>query len=179
MLKLCIFGMNIANNRTMSFYPYQSFDEPRTASRQSMGVHSVQSWKSKHNVAQKQELTIKENSFQTRTACFKHDFNSFQKSKPSEAIALDGTTIKQNNFGFFDVIDIVNPLQHIPLVNMAYRRLTGDQMHPMAGIVGGTLYGGPIGAITGTINAISKIQTGKDIADTTLGFMGSSFSIKA
>ena len=32
-------------------------------------------------------------------------------------------------FGWDDLADIVNPLQHIPLINIAYRAITGDEIH--------------------------------------------------
>lgn len=79
---------------------------------------------------------------------------------------------KSSTFGFADIVDIINPLQHIPLVNMAYRGITGDEIHPISQIIGGALYGGAVGAITGTANAITKVQTGKDIGDTALEFAG-------
>ncbi len=51
----------------------------------------------------------------------------------------------QGGFSFKDLLDIVNPLQHIPVVGSIYRYLTGDE--PAAGtrIIGDALYGGPIG----------------------------------
>lgn len=47
---------------------------------------------------------------------------------------------------FGEVLDVINPLQHIPLVSTLYRSLTGDTISPAARIVGGAIYGGPIGA---------------------------------
>jgi len=32
-------------------------------------------------------------------------------------------------FGWDDFADLVNPLQHIPLINIAYRAITGDEIH--------------------------------------------------
>ncbi|MDD9901151.1 MAG: hypothetical protein OXT65_09260 [Alphaproteobacteria bacterium] len=46
------------------------------------------------------------------------------------------------------LVDIVNPLQHIPLVGTAYRALTGDDIAPVARVAGGVLYGGPVGGMT-------------------------------
>ncbi|MSQ67469.1 MAG: hypothetical protein EXR83_04655 [Gammaproteobacteria bacterium] len=46
---------------------------------------------------------------------------------------------------FADVLDVVNPLQHIPLVSTLYRRLTGDAIDPAMQLAGGALYGGPVG----------------------------------
>lgn len=43
------------------------------------------------------------------------------------------------------MLDIINPLQHIPVVGTLYRKMTGDDISPMARIAGGTLFGGPLG----------------------------------
>ena len=51
-----------------------------------------------------------------------------------------------NSLSFSDLIDILNPLQHIPIINTVYRAITGDRESAMADVIGGTLYGGPIGA---------------------------------
>jgi hypothetical protein len=47
---------------------------------------------------------------------------------------------------FGDLLDIVNPLQHIPVISNIYRKVTGDTIDPAAMIAGGALFGGPIGA---------------------------------
>ena len=49
------------------------------------------------------------------------------------------------SFSFKDLLDIVNPLQHLPVIGSVYRYLTGDE--PAAGtrVIGDALYGGPIG----------------------------------
>ncbi|MEQ8427368.1 MAG: hypothetical protein RLT87_12835 [Gammaproteobacteria bacterium] len=48
--------------------------------------------------------------------------------------------------GFADLLDIINPLQHIPLVGSIYRHITGDEIKPVMKIAGGALFGGPLGA---------------------------------
>lgn len=52
---------------------------------------------------------------------------------------------------FADVIDIVNPLQHVPILSSFYRKLTGDTIDPAIRIAGGALFGGPLGAIASTM----------------------------
>ena len=47
---------------------------------------------------------------------------------------------------FRDLLDIVNPLQHLPGVSQIYRKLTGDEIKPAMALAGGALFGGPIGA---------------------------------
>ena len=66
-------------------------------------------------------------------------------------------------FGFGDIIDIINPLQHIPLVGSVYRELTGDTIRPSGRIVGGALYGGALGAAAGLVNVIVAEETGSTL----------------
>lgn len=65
-------------------------------------------------------------------------------------------------FDFWDVVDIFNPLQHIPLIGNLYREVTGDEIGSFASVAGSTLYGGPIGAVFGMANMVVKESTGKD-----------------
>ena len=51
-----------------------------------------------------------------------------------------------DGLNFRDVLDLINPLQHIPIVGNIYRNLTGDIAAPGIRIAGGALFGGPIGA---------------------------------
>jgi hypothetical protein len=51
----------------------------------------------------------------------------------------------EDGFTFDDVIDVINPLQHIPIVSAVYRWLTGDKISPAAELAGGALFGGAIG----------------------------------
>ena len=53
---------------------------------------------------------------------------------------------KGKGFGFLDLIDVVNPLHHIPVVGHIYRKLSGDSINPAMRIGGGALFGGPLGA---------------------------------
>src|SRR5215470_10031750 len=63
---------------------------------------------------------------------------------------------------FRDLLGAINPLQHIPVVGNIYRAITGDTLSPGARMAGGALYGGPIGALAGAINAAIEGGTGKD-----------------
>ena len=67
-----------------------------------------------------------------------------------------------------DVVDIVNPLQHIPIVSSVYRYVTGDEISPGAQLAGGSIYGGPIGFASSLANVIMKDQTGDDMGGTAL-----------
>ncbi len=60
--------------------------------------------------------------------------------------APGGGLFGSDGFTFRDLIDLVNPLHHIPVVGQVYRRLTGDVIDPAMRIAGGALFGGPLGA---------------------------------
>lgn len=78
--------------------------------------------------------------------------------------APNNAAAPSSSFSFDDVIDVINPLHHLPVIGMIYRELTGDKIGPVAQIVGGGLFGGPIGAVSGTVNAVVQETTGKDLA---------------
>ena len=66
---------------------------------------------------------------------------------------------------FADVLDVINPLQHIPLVSSVYRQLTGDEIDPVPRVAGGALFGGIIGAAVSAFNVIVKELTGRDTGE--------------
>ena len=68
-----------------------------------------------------------------------------------------------NSMSFGDLIDTINPLQHIPFVSTIYRDLTGNQISNQARIAGGALYGGPIGFVASMVNSAIDLATGEDI----------------
>jgi hypothetical protein len=64
---------------------------------------------------------------------------------------------------FYDLLDIINPLQHLPILSNIYRELTGDDLSPGARMMGGGLFGGFIGFGVAMFNAIVEDLTGKDV----------------
>lgn len=64
---------------------------------------------------------------------------------------------------FWDLLDVVNPLQHIPVVSSVYRHMTGDEMGGMARLLGGLLFGGPVGLASSVANLGLEGLTGKDL----------------
>ena len=72
---------------------------------------------------------------------------------------------KGQAFGFADFIDIINPLQHIPIVATVYRNFTGDQLGAAPRVIGGALWGRIGGLVTGLANAVVEWWSGKDIGD--------------
>ncbi len=61
-------------------------------------------------------------------------------------------------FGFGDLVDIVNPLQHIPIVSNLYRAVTGDHIRPSSDIIGGAIYGGLAGAAGASPTSSSNMK---------------------
>lgn len=68
---------------------------------------------------------------------------------------------EEEGLSFWDVLDIVNPLQHIPIVSTIYREITGDKIGDAARIAGGALFGGPIGLASAGVDFAVKAFTGK------------------
>ncbi len=71
----------------------------------------------------------------------------------------------EEGFDFFDLLDFVNPLQHIPVVSTIYRAATGDEISPAARIVGGGIFGGIPGLISSAANAALEVATGQDVGE--------------
>jgi hypothetical protein len=72
---------------------------------------------------------------------------------------------EDKGYSFGDVIDMINPLQHLPVIGSIYRKMTGDELKPMSEIIGGAVFGGPVGAVASTVNVVVKDRTGKGMAE--------------
>jgi hypothetical protein len=66
---------------------------------------------------------------------------------------------------FADLLDALNPLQHIPVVSSIYRAVTGDEIGHAARVLGDALFGGPVGMLMAGINALVKEATGGEPGD--------------
>src|SRR5580700_7596256 len=73
-----------------------------------------------------------------------------------------------SGFGFRDILDIVNPLQHLPIISSIYRWVTGDRPGEAAKIAGDALYGGPIGVAFGLVGAAMEDSAGHDVGERAL-----------
>jgi hypothetical protein len=73
---------------------------------------------------------------------------------------------------FSDVLDILNPLQHIPVINSIYQHLTGDSEGAVADVAGGTLWAGPIGLVTSLVDLAMRSDGGKSASDSLLTWLG-------
>ncbi len=77
-----------------------------------------------------------------------------------------------DGFTFLDFIDIINPLQHIPVVGTLYREMTGDQIDPGSRIAGGSLFGGPIGAAVSLVDVAVEQSSGQDMGEHMMALFG-------
>lgn len=98
--------------------------------------------------------------------------NSFDQVL-NETSAKSETETDENSFLSFlgGLLDVINPLQHLPVISTLYRHFTGDEISPMARIAGDTLYGGPIGAAVGIANVVVERSTGQDIGENMLAMV--------
>jgi hypothetical protein len=77
------------------------------------------------------------------------------------------------HFSFHDLLEIVNPLQHIPVISTLYRWITGDKIPTADKIIGDTIYGGSTGFFASVADTAFEAVTGKDFGDTVLAlFVG-------
>ena len=100
------------------------------------------------------------------TASMRHDIPS--TAPPASATEnTDSEFWGEDGFTFGDVLDIINPLQHIPIVSTLYRAVTGDEISTGARVFGSTLLGGAVfGTVAGLFGAVAdamvKETTGKE-----------------
>jgi hypothetical protein len=97
---------------------------------------------------------------------------SFSQALAYQSVPTKAAGEPPQEFGFGDLVDMVNPLQHIPIVSHIYREVSGDTIKPIGQIVGGALYGGALGAAAGIANVIVREETGKDITGNALALVG-------
>ncbi len=84
------------------------------------------------------------------------------------ADAEKATEVHENlDLNWDDVVDLLNPLQHIPIVGTIYRELTGDKISPEIQIAGSVAFGALTGslvvsAIAGIAGAAYEESTGEE-----------------
>ncbi|CCG42101.1 hypothetical protein [Magnetospirillum molischianum] len=93
-----------------------------------------------------------------------------ENAETASSKSSDSTASKSHHIGmfgadddspsFWDLVDVINPLQHIPLVNEVYRELSGDKIGIAARLTGGALFGGVIGLIGATVSGVIEESTG-------------------
>jgi hypothetical protein len=100
------------------------------------------------------DTAIQSSKFEIRPGAAK----AWNSDAPDEVVLTDG-----KSRGFGDLLQALNPLQNLPIVGTIYRELTGQTIEPSARVLGGLIYGGPIGIASALVNAIVEDDSGKDI----------------
>ncbi|HVO14564.1 MAG TPA: hypothetical protein VMV26_05085 [Alphaproteobacteria bacterium] len=94
----------------------------------------------------------------------------------SQEAKHEGFLWDKKDFSFEDVLDLINPLQHIPLISTMYRESTGDTIGAVPRVLGDALYGGgligaAVGAATALVNVAVEAVTGKDVGGTMMALI--------
>ncbi len=105
------------------------------------------------------------------------DLDVLPKPKPTNGL-LGG-----DGPGFGDLVDVVNPLHHLPVVGPIYRATTTDEIGYLPRMLGSLLFGGPIGLAAAIVDVGVEAGTGKSLGDHALAearaFFGSSTATAA
>ena len=73
----------------------------------------------------------------------------------------------------FDALfDVINPLQHLPVVGSLYRAITGDGIDAPARLAGGALYGGVAGFLGALGGALYEEVAGESLETSALSLFG-------
>jgi hypothetical protein len=72
----------------------------------------------------------------------------------------------EENLSFNDLLDVINPLQHLPIISTLYRAITGEKIGLAARLAGDALYGGGIGGLlTSGVTAVFEGGAGKSTGE--------------
>lgn len=89
------------------------------------------------------------------------------------AVAEASQPAQQHESFFHHLLDVVNPLQHLPIIGTIYRAITGEKLDPVEKIAGDTLYGGLWGAVSSIADVAFEGLTGKSFEDTAIALFKS------
>jgi hypothetical protein len=78
----------------------------------------------------------------------------------SAASGGESSFFGEDGLTFRDVLDAVNPLNHIPVISDMLASATGHTASTASRLVGGTLMGGPIGFVASLASVIFESSTG-------------------
>ena len=91
---------------------------------------------------------------------------------PSTSVPA-GQPAEQHESFFHHLLDVVNPLQHLPIIGTIYRAITGEKLDAVEKIAGDTLYGGLWGAVVSVADVAFEGLTGKSFEDTAIALFKS------
>jgi hypothetical protein len=105
-----------------------------------------------------------------------HAMVSSPVSGVSEAVTVTANKDASSDAGkgedfFHHILDVINPLQHLPVVGTIYRAMTGEHIGAIEKIAGDTLYGGLWGAVSSIADVAFEGITGKSFEDTAMSWI--------
>lgn len=89
------------------------------------------------------------------------EISTCQSCAPATHVPRASERDEAPGFGFRDLLGALNPLQNLPVIGAVYRHVTGATIHPAAQVVGGLIFGGPIGMFVSALSATFEQVTGK------------------
>jgi hypothetical protein len=95
------------------------------------------------------------------------------KAPGASVPATDSTSQPEHESFFHHLLDVVNPLQHLPIIGTIYRAITGERLDAVEKIAGDTLYGGLWGAVSSIADVAFEGLTGKSFEDTAIALFKS------
>ncbi|WP_445680444.1 hypothetical protein [Radicibacter daui] len=98
--------------------------------------------------------------------------NSSSTASSSQSGTASSTASEDSSLSFGDFIDLINPLQHIPIVSSIYRAVTGDQISDPMRILGGALYGGVIGFAANLAYTVVDEASGGHLEERAMASLG-------
>lgn len=115
-----------------------------------------------------QDTAINRNRFsESRTAGTMPVYQPPVKAASFSSNPIETSEIKTDTsgFSFKDVLDVINPLQHLPIIGTVYREVSGDKISSTARVIGGALFGGPIGGGLAFADSIVESKTGSTVGE--------------
>jgi hypothetical protein len=92
------------------------------------------------------------------------DFKAFARASDEEAVARTADSgadfFGKDGLTFGDVLDALNPLNHIPIVSDLYSNLVDHKASAGSRLAGGALFGGPIGLVASLAGIMFEEGTG-------------------
>lgn len=91
--------------------------------------------------------------------------NASESFETALAAAEPSKAAEPQELSAWDLLDIINPLQHIPLVSDLYRAATGDTIRPEIQLAGSTAIGGVLGFAAQLGKMVFEAGTGQSMGD--------------
>ncbi len=137
-------------------------------------AHGQAAWVKQHNfsaaaarVATATPAQNQANNVQKTAAVAQMDDSKFEVKIKGRA---DRSLFPQNTVAvtFDDVVDLINPLHHLPVIGDLYRSITGDKISGMAKVGGAFIFGGIAGGFVAHAQTLYESSKGESVGDTLL-----------